>query len=106
MKNRLNPFKYVWKGRKKISVALINLLLPVSAMAYSTNDKMSEILDDTIDLITGKWGTSLCVLAIMAVGFLWMKMGKMEKDHAMATVVGIGIVYAAGFIVKTKFGID
>lgn len=83
------------------------LMMPLSAFAVTgtDQDQLSNVLRGVTDFITGKVGSALCTLAIIGVGFLWLKAGRIEKEQAIATAVGIGVIYSASYIVSSTMGI-
>lgn len=88
--------------KKMIPLVLLSLN-PLAAFASLGNNAIANGLDNLIDLITGEVGTSLCTLAIIGVGFLWLKLGKLEKEQALAVIIGIGVIYSASWL-AAEFG--
>ena len=77
------------------------LFSPLTAFAKSTkNNALVDVIHGLTDFITDDVGTALCTLAIIGTGFLWLKAGRIEKEHAIGTMLGIGLIYSASFIVK------
>ncbi len=94
--------KYYTHYLTKITVSLS---FPLTAFASSGDDKLKSALAGITDYITGTLGTSLCTLAIIGTGFLWLKTGHLEKEQAVGTMLGIGLIYSASYIVGTVMGI-
>lgn len=91
--------------KQRISVLLSSFFLSSSAWAKSTNSNQIEgVLRAVTDLITSGVGTGLCTLAIIGVGFSWVKLGKLEKEQAISVILGIGVIYSAAYI-STKLGV-
>jgi type IV secretory pathway VirB2 component (pilin) len=95
--------------RHYISKIITGILLPLPALAVNGNDKLETAITGISNYITGPLGSSLCtlaiMLAIMGTGFLWLKTGHLEKEQAVGTMLGIGLIYSAGYIVTTVMGI-
>ncbi len=89
----------------KVILALIGSISCTPALASSlSSNKVSEVIERVTDLITSDIGKGLCTLAIIGVGFGWLKLGKLEKEQALAVIIGIGVIYSAAYIVR-QFGV-
>lgn len=87
--NRIFHFlKRLW-----LSLALALLALP----AYA-DDPISRLLNKAVDLMTNQWAVASAVVTIAAVGYR-MKYGMMDKRKALASVIGIVVVFGAALIV-------
>ncbi|NNM59315.1 MAG: TrbC/VirB2 family protein [Legionellales bacterium] len=97
---------YTLKKFKSLSTGLVSSLLPFPAFAFGGGgNDISQGLKNVMDLITGDIGTTLCTLAIIGVGFLWLKLGKIEKEVALSVILGVGVVYSATYIAQTVLGV-
>ncbi len=98
-------FKNIMKYFSHSATMLVGMMLctPVLASSLSSN-KVSEVIDRVTDLITSDIGKGLCTLAIIGVGFGWLKLGRLEKEQALAVIIGIGVIYSAAYIVR-QFGV-
>ena len=83
---------------------LVSMLLPVPCFASLGGNDIATALNNLVDLITGEIGTTLCTLAIIGVGFAWLKFGKIEKEIALSVILGIGIIYSASYLAITTLG--
>ena len=91
------------KKMKALGTGLFSSLLPFPAFASLGGNDISTALRNVEDLITGEIGTTLCTLAIIGVGFAWLKLGKIEKEGALTAILGIGIIYSASYLAQ-QFG--
>ncbi len=89
---------------KKISVFIISLLcLPSMALAAASDigsDKISTVLGGLVNLLTSTPAKVLFVLSIIGIGYGWLHLGKIPKEQAIASIIGIGIVFSAGYIAQ------
>lgn len=76
-------------------VALMLSLLSIPAYA---DDPISRLLNKAVDLMTNQWAVASAVVTIAAIGYR-MKYGMMDKRKALASVLGIVIVFGAALIV-------
>lgn len=83
-----HAFKRLW-----IATALALLALP----AYA-DDPISRLLNKAVDLMTNQWAVASAVVTIAAIGYR-MKYGMMDKRKALASVIGIVVVFGAVLIV-------
>ncbi|MDF1796450.1 MAG: TrbC/VirB2 family protein [Coxiellaceae bacterium] len=84
---------------------LIGLSLPCSLFAAgSGGDVISNVLRGLIDLLTSTPARLVFVVAIIGVGYGTLALGKIPKQRAIATVIGIGIVFSASYIAQ-KIGL-
>lgn len=85
---------------------LILMCTPSAAFAYTAGgDMFDSILKGLLDFLTSTPARIIAIIAIIGVGYATLSMGKMPKDKAICTVVGIGLVFGASYIAQTYFGI-
>ncbi len=84
---------------------LMLLFFPGFAIAADAGgDAMSNVLSGLIGLLTSTPARLVFVVAIIGVGYGTLALGKIPKQRAIATVIGIGIVFSASYIAK-KMGV-
>lgn len=76
------------------ALALALLSLP----AYA-DDPISRLLNKAVDLLTNQWAVASAVVTIAAIGYR-MKYGMMDKRKALASIIGIVVVFGAVMIVE------
>lgn len=81
------------------------LFLPTFALASTGTDKISSVLSGLIDLLTSTPARLIFTVAIIGIGYGTLALGKIPKEKAIATVLGIGIVFSAAFIAQ-KMGMS
>lgn len=102
--NRYQSVKrFDMKNLKKQS--LILLLLPCSAFAGTNTNMFNTVFQGIADFITGTVGTAICGLAVIAIGFLWLKEGRIDKAQALTSAAGIALIYSASFVVSNVMGV-
>ncbi len=82
---------------------LFGVAVPLNTQAYSSDinsDQLSSVLNALVDLVTSTPAKILLVLAIIGVGYSTLALGKMNKSHALGVVIGIGIIFSAGYIAQ------
>ena len=94
----------VFKKAQSAFNVLISMLLPVPCFASLGGNDIATALNNVRDLITGEIGTTLCTLAVIGVGFAWLKFGKIEKEVALTAILGIGVIYSASYLTTTTLG--
>jgi len=80
---------------KRLWVLLALSLLALPAYA---DDPISRLLNKAVDLMTNQWAVASAVVTIAAIGYR-MKYGMMDKRKALASVIGIVVVFGAVLIV-------
>lgn len=87
---------------KRISHALkrlwATLMLALLSLPAYADDPISRLLNKAVDLMTNQWAVASAVVTIAAVGYR-MKYGMMDKRKALASVIGIVVVFGAALIV-------
>ncbi len=87
--------------KKYASLFLLTLLVANLMMepAFAAPvDNIGGVLQKIIDLLTGVWGTSIAVIAVVITGFAWM-FGGLDIRKAFFIIVGIALVFGAPQIV-------
>lgn len=80
---------------KRLWATLMLVLLSLPAYA---DDPISRLLNKAVDLMTNQWAVASAVVTIAAVGYR-MKYGMVDKRKALASVIGIVVVFGAALIV-------
>ena len=93
MTNTRTPLPVV--APKRLWTAFILALLSLPAYA---DDPISRLLNKAVDLMTNQWAVASAVVTIAAVGYR-MKYGMVDKRKALASVVGMVVVFGAALIV-------
>ncbi|TBR12142.1 MAG: hypothetical protein EPO47_00460 [Rugosibacter sp.] len=75
-----------------------SLMLTLLAMPAYADDPISRLLNKAVDLMTNQWAVASAVVTIAAIGYR-MKYGMMDKRKALASVIGIVVVFGAVLIV-------
>jgi len=96
--------KIIKKQNKIFCTVLYTILSATPILAFASDfggedDVLSKTLNGLIGLVTGGWARAIATLCIIAIGYALMS-GKMEKQRAVFSVVGIGIVFSAAYILK------
>ncbi len=92
--------------KKKAFLSII--LLCVAPIVFATNggDVISGMLENLVGLLQSKMARLSAVVAFIYVGYSTLYLGRMQKDRACAVVLGLGIIFSAGFIMeKLGYGV-
>ena len=87
-------------ARKFIRI-LIFSCMPAYALALGDGDMLTTVLNGLISLLTSTPARLLAVVAIIGIGYSTVALGTIPKSRAITTVVGIGIVFGASFILQS-----
>ena len=87
------------KVLRKIILAVWGLTASV-ALADS-GSQITSILTKVVDLLQSNIARCLAVIAIVAVGYGTVYLGRIPKERAVSIVLGICIVFGAKFILET-----
>ena len=81
------------------------LLLPVAARAQTLSGGASPatMVNNICTFILGSFGQSIAVLAIIAIGFLWM-FGRASLGVIAGIIGGIVIMFGASYLGQTLTG--
>lgn len=84
------------------------LLLPSAsfAQASSSEDTLTNILNNAISYAQAGPARALCILAIAGAGYLWIGKGALPKAYAIAIMGGSGFIFGAGYIGSKVLGIN
>ncbi len=66
----------------------------------SQGDALSTVLSGLISLLTSTPARLLAVIAIIGIGYSTIALGTIPKSRAITTVVGLGLVFGASFIMQ------
>lgn len=88
---------FLYKRRLQKGLAWLSSFLPTAALADGDDQQstISVVLQKLVDLLGGNIAHLCSVLAIMAVGFLWLGTGQMPKKAALGVIIGIAIINGA-----------
>ena len=82
---------------------LIGLIIIVqNAWGDDTPDAISKVLCDVVTTLQGAIGKAIAIIAIIVLG-IGLFMGKLSWPLALATAIGIGIIFGAGTIITWLF---
>jgi type IV secretory pathway VirB2 component (pilin) len=65
------------------------------------SSQITSILTKLVELLQSNIARCLAVLAIVAVGYATVYLGKLPKERAVSIVLGICIVFGAKYILQT-----
>jgi type IV secretory pathway VirB2 component (pilin) len=78
------------------------LLIFYGSIARADSDsQITTILTKLVELLQSNIARCLAVIAIVAVGYGTVYMGKIPKERAISIVLGICIVFGAKYILQT-----
>ncbi len=83
--------------RRIIFIALIALGATARA---DDSSQITGILTKLVELLQSNIARCLAVLAIVAVGYATVYLGKIPKERALSIVLGICIVFGAKYILQ------
>ncbi len=94
-------------------LGILRKLIPVVLVFYGSlaradsGSQITTILTKLVELLQSNIARCLAVIAIVAVGYGTVYMGKIPKERAMSIVLGICIVFGAKYILQTLgYGIE
>jgi type IV secretory pathway VirB2 component (pilin) len=100
-----NPFKInlsvSWQICLVFILAASFILVPDFASAASNsaaNDPIGSILCKVVNMLTGTAGKAIAMIAVVVLG-IGLFLGKLSWALALATAIGIGLIFSAGNIV-------
>ena len=74
------------------------LLLPPEVMAQVNDDAISKVLCNVVKQLNGPIGKGIATIAIIVLG-IGLFLGKLSWGLAVATAIGIGMIFGAAQIV-------
>lgn len=101
-----NPFAFAMTKARTIGViAMALLLLPIAAHAQTVSGGASPatMVNNICTFILGTFGQSIAVVAIIAIGFLWM-FGRASLGVIAGIIGGIVIMFGASYLGQTLTG--
>lgn len=76
-------------------------MLSGPALAYSgQSTQIDKVLQALLDYLTSTPARIIAVLAIVGVGYATLHIGRMQKQKAIAVVVGIGIIFGGAAVLQ------
>jgi len=75
--------------------------LTASVACADSSSQITSILTKVVDLLQSNIARCLAVIAIVAVGYGTVYLGRIPKERAVSIVLGICIVFGAKFILET-----
>jgi type IV secretory pathway VirB2 component (pilin) len=79
----------------------ISLLLSNTVLAGNAQQtKIDSVLQALLNYLTAAPARIIAVLAIVAVGYGTLHLGRMPKQRAISVVVGIGIIFGGAAILQ------
>jgi type IV secretion system protein VirB2 len=101
-----NPVAFAMtKARTIGAIAMALLLLPIAAHAQTVSGGASPatMVNNICTFILGTFGQSIAVVAIIAIGFLWM-FGRASLGVIAGIIGGIVIMFGASYLGQTLTG--
>lgn len=87
---------------KRNSLMIALMFVPVCAMADGLDgDALTTVLNGVINLLTSTPARLLAVIAIIGIGYSTIALGTIPKSRAISTIVGLGFVFGASFILQS-----
>ena len=86
-----------WKNRLLMAMIMSS---PSLAFADSGGNKLGSILGGLVSFLTSGIAKTIFVIAIVGIGYGTLALGKIPKEKAVGTVIGIGIVFSAAYIAQ------
>lgn len=88
---------------------MVALFMPgislASGFGGDNSDMLSTIFVGLIQLLSGNYARLIMVIAVIGVGYFWIWKGSIPAGRAISAIIGIGLVFSAGFIC-TSLGIN
>lgn len=84
-------------------LSLILISLPETAHAQALFDSGTNFLNALMDLLTNTWARIIAIIAVVALGILWMT-GRLAWGIAASVIGGIILVFGAPAIVDSIAG--
>lgn len=81
-------------------ICVVLLLIPSAVFAIDNTDVISTLLENVVSLLQSKIARLSAVIALIYVGYSTLYLGRMEKERAFAVILGLGIIFSAGFIME------
>ena len=85
---------------RKQTLTLLFMCAPTFALAAGDDNRLSTLLNGLIALLTSDVARLIFIVAIIGIGYGWLYLGQIPKGRAIGAIVGIGIVYSAGWIAQ------
>ena len=92
------------KFNRKLLIGLLASIVPFDAFASVGDFALTSMLMTVAEILSGELARVFFVVAIIAVGYGWLHLGRIPKDRALATIGGMGIIFSASFL-ATKIGV-
>ena len=92
---------FIQKG--KMSAGLV-FLLPLSAFADDSDDKVQTVLQTLLTFVTGAWGMTICSLAVAGMGFACFVLGAVPLSRVIAVSIGSACVIGAPRLIQLFTG--
>ena len=84
-----------------LNILLILMVFPGLVYAADINsDKLDSVLQGLVNFITSGPAKAIFVLAIVGVGYGTLALGRIDKTRAVSIVIGVGMIYSAGYIAQ------
>lgn len=80
---------------KKIAAFILWVILPLSSFAAGGDiPTITQALQSLVDILTGTAARLMAIIAIAAVGYLWLT-GRLSLKHAVVVGLSVGIIFGA-----------
>jgi len=91
-------------NKNHIRLVLCGLLItltPSAAFAYgSGQDVLSNVLSNLVALLSSTPARILMAIAVIGIGYGTLYLGKLPKGKAIASVIGIGLIFGSSYIMN------
>ncbi len=82
-------------------VGILFFIFSKTVFAYSgQSTKIDTVLQALLDYLTSTPARIIAVLAIVGVGYATLHLGRIQKQRAIAVVVGIGIIFGGAAVLQ------
>ncbi len=100
---KITDYKFDLEFAKSLSLcfcafALVMVILPNIAMASSGGDAIAQVLCNVLNELQGGIGKGIATIAIIVLG-IGLFLGKLSWPLALATALGIGLIFGAAQMV-------
>jgi len=98
-----------WAGTDRAIILVMGVVFSALALfapemaqaqtAVDTLEPLEAILESIIGIMTGPIATGVAIVAVAAIGYMWMS-GRLEMGRAVAIVFGMILIFGAANIVN------
>ena len=82
-----------------LAAAAMALATPAAAQtAVTTLEPLERILNSLLAIMTGTMASVVGAITLAAIGYGWLGAGRIEKERAIAALLGIALIFGAAHI--------